>query len=140
MADLSKAVYTFLAADSNITAQVSTRIYRDRLPQGATLPAIVYTLVTGTVEHHMENAADLSNDVYQIDIWASTRSSANSIGELVRLRLDGYYGAFGSEQVGGVLLQSTQHISEEPVDDSDTWLHRQISDYSIWYVSAVPSR
>lgn len=140
MADISKALYTFLAADSNITAQVSTRIYRDRLPQGATMPAIVYTLVSGTVEHHMENAADLANDTYQIDVWASSRSSANSVGELVRLRLDGYYGAFGSEQVGSVTLQTTQHINEEPIDDSDTWLNRYVADYSIWYVSAVPSR
>lgn len=39
---LDESIYDWLAADSTITALVSTRIYRQAAPQDATLPYIVY--------------------------------------------------------------------------------------------------
>ena len=63
---------THLAADVTLAALVSTRIRPGMLEQGATLPAVTYTLVSRVPAHHRSGPDTLGQSRWQFDCHART--------------------------------------------------------------------
>lgn len=55
------------------------RVYPDVLPQMVTLPAIVFTVVGGVDDFHLEGLSGLLVRLVQVDAWAGTRISAEAM-------------------------------------------------------------
>ena len=92
MAVVEQAIVTRLEASTSVTSLASTRIYPNELPQDATLPAIVYDLISSVRES--ESSAD-SGDVHariQVTSWAKTYSAASGLSEGVRSALQRWCG------------------------------------------------
>lgn len=67
---------SILAADPDITALVSTRIYPATYPQGATSPAMRYQKITGGPGTHMQGSDGLSVNLMQVDLRVADASTA----------------------------------------------------------------
>lgn len=77
--DWQAAIRARLLAVPQVTAQVGQRVTWVSRPQAATLPAITLQTINEERPQTMGGFDGLNPALVQIDVWASTHSSANSI-------------------------------------------------------------
>jgi hypothetical protein len=131
MPTMGEQLVAKLTADSAVTALVSSRIFPNVLPQGSSLPAIVYTVVDDVPQRTLSGAVDelLHNSRVQIDCYA--RASAS---------LGGYAGAHQlADAVNNVVgnlsdptLNSTA-ADKRDLYDNETSYFRVSMDFSVWH-------
>lgn len=125
---LETALRAYVLADPAIAAAVGQRMYPRRLPQGPTLPALVYLRVDTRREHDMDGPDGLPRPRVQVTAWAANVQAATELAALVRVRLDGYRGAWGDVTVGSCLC-----VGERDLDDPETGRSAVAQDYMIQY-------
>lgn len=101
---------------------VAGRVYPDVAPDGATTPYITYQQIGGKSTQYLESTLpDKKNGRFQVNVWATTRTSASALVLQVEAAIVGSM-AFQSEAIGA-------HVSDyEP----DTKLFGAMQDFSIW--------
>ena len=91
MADIGKAIVTYLKAQSGVSDLVGQRVYRGAARQGATLPHIVVTIDDESKHHGIAAATGVSEAAIEVDCFGSTRrgtGGANIVGAAVDTALD----------------------------------------------------
>jgi hypothetical protein len=124
---------TYLLADASIAAVVGTRIYPSNLPQNATLPAIVYHVISRSHTTWLGGIKASSGPIrIQWDVWAATRLAADALAELVLDRWRTLAGTcpttMTATRVCDVELQGPLEDAEGPEDGSDEWRYRSMID------------
>lgn len=103
-----------VALADRLSTLAGGRIYPMLAPQGATLPHIVYQLVSGGHRHTLAGGAGHAAPRFQLTCWADTYTAAAELGELVRNRVQGYSGTItvsGDDYViGGITVIDTGDI------------------------------
>lgn len=113
-----------LAADATVTALVGTRIYPLVMPQDATRPAIVLTVVSEVPENSFDGTAEtrLTASRVQVDCYAATYLEAHEV----------------ATAVDNVLANLRRpDLSAERDSMTDDWddevqVHRVSMDFSVW--------
>jgi len=137
MADIAKAIRTHLLTVSAVTDLLVARVYPDKLPQGATLPAAVLHVISGSDESDLGGLVGVAHSRVQIDAYASTRLAASSLATAIRdaLAAQGVTPAtWDSVSVSACLSAGgprTQHRSLSRGDDEDQYI--TMRDYQISY-------
>ena len=141
--DIGKELRLFLVGQAVISDEIAQRMHPDGLPQGSTLPAIAYYVVSTVVEDELQDgAAGLSHAVLQIDCYAATRSDANRIASLLRTKqtaggagLQGFKGQMGAAWVAGILTQGGERYDRQSLGDgTDEWQYITSQDFRISYI------
>ena len=117
-----------LLSDSDISAQVGTRVYPVKLPQNPTYPAITYQVISNQSEKLLEGPDRIRRARIQIDVWAATISSCQTITNFVRTLLDGQDNTQGDIRFRTAWTENEQDIYEESIEK-----YRILSDYLITY-------
>lgn len=127
----------FLLANQAIATRVATRVYPLRLPQKATMPAIVLTRIDEIGEAHLRGPNALARARIQLDAWASTFDAAVALGDLCAQRLDGFQGTWSDAgsppseiRVQAILQDDARDLFEEEILGG---LCRQSTDYLVLY-------
>lgn len=139
MADVAESLVQYLRTKSAITDLVSDRISPDSLPQGSSLPAIVYYEIDNVSAEHLGGIAGVAHARFQIDCYATTRKQAKELQEKVRLApLQGFRGTMHNTFVQGVSRAgSFRTDADEPKDGSDQWRYIVSADYIISHDEAT---
>lgn len=104
----------FLLADSDISTAVGgVRIYPLAIPQGGTVPAIVYQRVgtKRTLAH--DGPTGLAEPDFQLSVWANTPTAAWDLADLVRELIHGHTGDMDGTAVGVAEVVNDYHDIEE---------------------------
>lgn len=121
------AMYSHLS-DGRL-ATVGDDVYPERLPQGVSLPAVVYQLIPsdGPMYAH---SGDVGLDTIrvQFDCWGGTYDAALAAFAELRAELSGYRGTWGAYEVGHVMFEGWRDD-----EDEDTRTHRRSVDAFIQY-------
>jgi hypothetical protein len=136
MADIGAATRTKLIGTVAVAAIVGTRIYPDHLPQGATMPAAVYHVVSGTDEVDLAGMSGVAHSRVQIDAYADTRTSANLLALTIRDALATTHsrGLWGTVATLGTTPQGGERYDTQSVGDgSDERQFITMRDYLISY-------
>lgn len=121
----------FLLADSTVSGLLATRIYPNYLPQGVTVPAVTYQVISEERGHVMARRDGVPATRIQIDIWGSTWLSSRAVDAAIVDRLDDYKGLLdgaGSTKVQGVFVDTQRTMYE-----SEPELHRISRDCFVWF-------
>lgn len=70
-------LYTVLAADSDVTDLVGTRIYDGLAPRGATYPVIIFNFLTGSDVMAVGSIRVMNSGLYQVKAVAQATSYAD---------------------------------------------------------------
>ena len=81
---LETALRSYVLADATVAALAGTRMYPRRLPQGPTLPALVYQRVDTRRLHDFDGPDGLPRARVQIAAWASNVAGAWELANAVR--------------------------------------------------------
>jgi hypothetical protein len=130
---IEASLFTLLTTDAVIGPQIAAgsgryRMYPERLPQGAVVPAIVYNVIDSPSEHSQSGPSNLKRPRIQIDCWADDYDAALAFGMDVSHLLYGYKGSVGSSRIDSVLQQNDITMYNE---EDRHW--RRILDYMIIY-------
>lgn len=126
---IEEGLYAHLSTNNDISAVVGDRIYLSRLPQEPTLPAVVYSNISGIPYMTMNAKGSLDRSRFQVDCWGSNALEAKSLAQKVRSALEGFRGQMGNEVVHAVIP------IEVGMDDFDDVVDafRIIAEYNIWH-------
>jgi hypothetical protein len=126
-----------LTTTAGITTLISTRVYLERIPQGATLPCLTYQRISTPriLTHDTSGSAGTAHPRFQFDAWAATYSSAKAIADALRAALNGFKGTITSG-VDSVVVQAALIDGESSEPDPEAGLARIRSDYIIYHLEA----
>ena len=122
-----------------ITDLVGQRIYSYYLPQGTSLPAIVYRIISCVPMHAIDGALNTLSARIQLDLLAYRARDISVLREQLRHELSGYTGTMAGAQVIRSNLVNEIGYVDEPTDGSDRWIYRRSVDYLIRYKITTPT-
>ena len=124
---LGKYLRLLLTSDAGVSALTAERIYTEVLPQGPTVPAVVFTEVVGDEDLALDGPTGTSSRRVQVDSWAKSRAEATALGLAVKAALAGHAGA-----AAGLDVQAAFLLSERWDFDAEPALYRTSQDFEIW--------
>lgn len=118
MSAIGEAFRTKLLSYSTVSTIVGQRMYPDALKQNATLPAIIYYVVSTQREHGVAGLTKLAHARIQFDCYANTRTAASALSKAIReTGIDSFRGTVSGYTFCGVEFDSAdQYIQEPPTD------------------------
>lgn len=149
MTYLCKDIADHLSASVSIRDAVGDRIYPDIAPQPVRAgqavelyPLIIISDLTNTPEYSLAGESGTHSSMIQVDVWTDGtggKHRSNEIGELVRNRLSGYRGRFGTGCYGTARMIRNNSVAAPPVDGSDTHRRRVSMDFEITHSASAPT-
>ena len=130
---LEKAVRNVLINDSDVSGDVSARVYPQRRPTGTALPCIVYQLVFQEITQSLATQSGIQRSRLSVEILASTYASMKTLVKNVEDALITYTGTVESEVIKSTRLESTADIDEVNDPSSQFGTYRTIMDFIIWH-------
>ena len=122
---------------------LGTNLFPDRAPEDAPDTYGIYYVISGVHHHHMEGAAGLANDRFQVDVYSKVPDTADEIQELIRLAIDGYRGTItgmgGNVYISRILALGDNDVAEPPAGGSDSPYYRYSKDFDVWYKETIPT-
>lgn len=131
MSAIGEAFRTKLLSYSTVSTIVGQRMYPDALKQGATIPAIVYYVISTDREHYVGGLTKAAHARIQIDCYAATRTAASALSKAIReTGIDSFTGTVSNYQFQGVEFDSgDEYIQEPPIDGNQE--HRYIVSFDL---------
>lgn len=133
---------------AEIRDRVGSRIYFENAPAGVTGECIILRHLSGTVNQHLGNEADVAQPLMQIDFYADSVAKAHSGYQLVRNLLSGYRGTAtyldddgdeATSEIQGCNLLRPGMLVNDPRDGSDEWSYRYSADFEVFHSQSVPT-
>lgn len=139
MADGNTALYTYLQTKTGVTNLISTRMYPDELPQGHTLPCIVYRVISKNPEHDFGGTSPLTRYRFQLDSYATTRLGADALALAVWNAMDGYRGTMGTENAQTCHMDNERSDVDAAIDATDVARYITMQDWLIAFTDTAPT-
>jgi hypothetical protein len=133
---MQQAIITRLLADTAVSARVGTRIYPLQRDQGAALPALVVTKISGADDYTMAGPSGLREARVQVDCYSDQTLGAAAhwaLANAVRVAMGGLSATVGATRLQGVFLDSERDLVEP---DEARPLFRTSLDFIVWAGSA----
>lgn len=122
-------ITAFLQADSGLTAVIAGRVYPVILPQGAALPALVYSQTHGHQALTLDDAEGFTDAMFQISCMATSYKDAKTVAKAVRAALHGFAGMMNATtKVYGAFDET-----ERDTYNADTKEYRTDLDFRIFH-------
>lgn len=139
MPDISATVKSILTNDETVSGYVSTRVFSDRIPQNAAMPAISCYVVDSVPNSHLTDIVGISRARVQIDCFANTRSTANAVADSVRLAMTHLdHETVGSQYVNAIELVSGPDESYDRAKSGEDNIRRVASmDFYVHYTTTT---
>lgn len=120
---IQEDIYQVLSEDQDIAAIVGAKIYPGEIPQGAAIPAVVYSVEITPVKS-LSGESGLDNGIAEITCWAKHYTDAYLLAQTVRA-------AFVASGIGF----DTQSITE--TRDEETRAYGVVLTLSVWSVPNI---
>ena len=126
---LEEGLYSRLTGYAGLSALIGTRLYPEVLPEGVTLPAVTYQIVS------LADTADaaggdnlMDTNRVQLTSYAATKAAAANVDRQIRAAINGYRGSMGT-----VVIEGCWRVNQIANYDPLPQLRQVISDYEITY-------
>jgi len=133
MSLLGAGIRDILISNTSVNNAVAGRVRFLTMPQNATLPYILYTILNETPSDTLQGMAGLFSATVQIDVYSKTYPEAVEVGEKVRYAMQGYSGINKGIEIQGIYL-----INEMDSFESEIINYRKILRFEIWYKKPNP--
>jgi len=131
--DIRPGLRAYLLADGAIAALIGPRMFPSILPQGINAPSLVYQRISGFGDHHMQGPSGYAVARVQVRAWSLNLETSEGLANLVKGRLDGFRGTFGSGPTAVRVLGIFYEQENPPDFDTGRSLHGIGRDYMIHY-------
>lgn len=126
---LTAALYSYIT--SQLSGTIGTRLYPVMLPEGATLPAVTYRVISGQSDEYTEGTTGTATTRVQFNIYSDTYAEAASVAEALRLAFHQYRGTTGGVFFNSVNLEFKLDLYDNPKSGTDQTRYVFVMDFSI---------
>ena len=119
MANTGDFIYSRLSNNSNITAQVSTRISPHWVQENSPLPYVAYQMISSVPITVKDGDSFQDKELWQISSFDKDYDNAKDIAANIRADLEGYSGTAASVVVKEVVYRGSAEYSEGKVFQID---------------------
>ena len=136
MSDIVKALRTYMLTVTDITNEVSTRIYYDNLPQNATLPAVVISNDGAELIRNIASADSLRRSTMSVEIYSDSTTAHADVTdaeEAVTATLEHNTGTWDTVAVRECLIDDLADTIETPVDGGDAFRRVRTISCVVWH-------
>lgn len=131
---MKSGLVSLLANEATINTLVGSRVYVGNAPQNAEYPYILLTQMDSDEMGSLDaTTSNLRSVTFDIDCKALRSLTATTLGDAVRVFLDDYTGAAGSETIRAVVMNSENDGYEPPVDGSEIGTYVVTLDVDVFY-------
>ena len=123
------AIRNILTGDAQVQALVSGRLYPELAPEGASMPYLVYSVVSNSPSD-AKDGTPIDEAAVELFSVASTYSAANDLADKVRAAMD-RKSTTVSVAEGDVVVQSCLYTNEVTEVSADRKTYVSIQDYTI---------
>lgn len=116
---IRQAIYEHITEDADVSALIGTRCYPGVAPESAALPYVVYQTISTARPRHLGGTSGIAERRIQLDVYAATLTSAESVSEELRELFSAFRGAMGSSaqvNIRSCFVDDEDDLYEEPVD------------------------
>jgi hypothetical protein len=128
VATIEDALYTKLAGTGGVAAVVGTRIYRLKMPDNPTFPAITFEVSSGQQIESFTGYSGLSNPIMSVHCWARSATVAQQLAITIRDAIVGQSWTYSDRTVANVLEWSTTDLFDDLTD-----VYHVSASFRIWY-------
>ena len=121
-------LFATLDAHPGLSALTGSRIYPLKAPQNATLPYVLYTMITAIPTPAMGDDAPVTQYIFTLESIGSTYGESKQVAAQVRDCLQRYVEGNGADQI-----RSTHLTSETDLYDDTVEYYRTEQNYDIYY-------
>lgn len=132
MAELDDALYAYLSTYAGLTALISTRVYPNELPQGTTLPAVVYITISDIKNHTLTGQSKLENPMIQFTAYSLTRATARAVANQIKTALADYHGTLSGLVIQKIELEN-EMSSIETNSDGTLKVYTNDLEFQVFY-------
>lgn len=140
---LESALYEHLTADTDVTDVVGTRVFNTQASQGATLPYLVFQIISTLPVHHATAASGIVGEMVQITAFTADRVQQRAARLAVRESLDGRghfaMGATTALDVRSIKMQPSGGNVIPPTDGTGGGTFGFVMEFDIWHAQSVPT-
>jgi len=129
---VEERLYSILTGDPGVAALIGTRLYPDAAPQGAALPYAQYDQAGREQAMTHDGPVDLNSYLMGISMFAASKAGAKSLARAVRAALNGSRSSAGGLRLLGVLDESEDGDSDQPLDGGEQGRFSCSATYRIW--------
>lgn len=123
MADIGENFRTFVLEDTNISAVVGTNMEQNKVDQDTDTPFIYYSRTAESEDMDHAGNGGISDITFSVQCVDEDIDASLSLAELVKARLDGYKGAFGTQRVLAVFVNDRNDDYYQKPDGGDIGFH-----------------
>jgi len=131
------AVYDILSSASGVTSLVggarSPRIYPLAIPQGKSMPAVVFQQVSSIDEVTCDGHSEPRDDRFQVSCWADDPDGARALAEAVRAAMAAASGSHGSVTVRFCSFDGERDQIETPPENETLERYGKSQDWIVIY-------
>ena len=105
--EIGKSIYNILAANTNVSNLVGTRIFPNVAPQTTAFPFIIYDVTGVQPNDTKDGVSTLDTNDIMISCYSETYSEASDLAQKIRIAMDRIpEGTYGTEQIQSSPRQS----------------------------------
>ena len=133
MKDIGSAARALILSNAEIAELVGPRVYSDQMPQGGTVPAIVYEVSSEQANDVLAGPLGMEEATITVDAYGATRTDANKLNHLIKKHLAGFRGTVSGVTIRVVYQDSGLYYGTDlPPGGSDA--HRYITSQDFGFV------
>lgn len=142
---VESALHNYLGGVVGVTNLLGSgtafRLYPDLAPAGPTRPYATMFVVSTTRDRRVTGPGGIARANVQVDAWAETSLSRATVAEALRVALDGFRGAMGSEllDVRAVIVDGPFNSMERPEDASEEPIYRARMSVQVIHAESIPT-
>ena len=126
---IEEGFVTYLTNHPALSALISGRIYPSgRVPDKATLPAVVYQRISAARVYSHSGASGLANPRFQYDCLAATYDGAVAVGNVLIGACSGFHGSMGQVRVDAAFVDNDMDDYEP-----DSKIYTRRVDVRFWH-------
>ena len=104
--DILESIYKYLSSDSEVKAIVGDKIYPEIIPQGVSLPAIVYAPTNCYYDSALQKDTGFSRLRIQFTCYDNTFGKARRLGRAVKKVFQDFKGNMFGNEIQAVFIRS----------------------------------
>lgn len=129
---VESGINTLLLTNAEVTALVADRVYPVRMPEGAQMPALVYTSISSVPVVGISGQNKLTKKRLQVDCYGSTYPDVKHLEQAVNNALINYQ---GTPDANSTSIESIQQLLSIDLYEDDAKLYRVNLDFEVWFVA-----
>jgi len=126
---------TLVTATTPLSTLIGTRCHYNHVPESSAKPFVWFRVASDTEERTLDGVGGLHEALVDMECNASTETSAQSVADALKAKLDGYKGAMGNETAQAAFLRDKDDDYVPYSNASDEGAHVVSFTLTLWYTT-----